>query len=83
VYLGAGVAGLYGVATLPGARGRGAGTAVTLAGLRAAHDRGYKIGILHSTPLAVGLYERIGFKPFGQLSLYAPAHLVREHQMDA
>ena len=63
-----GAIGLYAVATRPEARGMGLGRAVCL---RALHetDRGRgMLGVLHSTPMAVSLYEKMGFKhvvPFG------------------
>jgi predicted acetyltransferase len=70
VVAGAGVAGLYQVATLPQARGHGLATAIGLTALREAHQRGHDTAVLHSTPLAVKVYRQLGFQPITNLRLY-------------
>lgn len=79
LYLGAGVAGIYNVSTLPKARRQGVATALTLAALRMARDRGYRIGILHSSEMGHGAYRRIGFRDFCTVShyLYLPNRVQR------
>jgi predicted GNAT family acetyltransferase len=62
MYLGAGVVGIYNVATLPEARGKGAGSAVSYGPLRAAHQSGFKIGTLQASKLGYGVYRRLGFE---------------------
>jgi len=69
--LSSGVAGIYWVGTLPEARGRGIGTAITLAPLRAARAQGYRIGILEAFPLGINVYRRIGFRECGKVDRYA------------
>lgn len=67
----AGVAGIYGVATLPEARRQGIGAAMTLAPLREARSRGYAIGALSPSEMGLRVYQRIGFQEYCQLHIYA------------
>jgi GNAT superfamily N-acetyltransferase len=62
IVMGGGVVGLYGVVTLPEARGLGIGTEMSLHPLRIARSYGYKIGVLDATQKGIGIYKRIGFK---------------------
>jgi ribosomal protein S18 acetylase RimI-like enzyme len=63
-------AGLYSLGTVPLARGRGLGTAVTLFALADARARGYRTAMLGAEPAAAGLYHRLGFIDRGQLAVY-------------
>lgn len=71
LFCAAGVAGLYHVATLPEARGRGYGTAVTLAATGAAQELGYRTAILTASPEGYPLYRRLGFSECVQAGIYA------------
>ena len=62
LFLGAGVAGIYDVSTLPGLRKRGLGRLITIAAMREARARGYRMAILHSSTLGAGIYRALGFR---------------------
>jgi GNAT superfamily N-acetyltransferase len=61
LFNGGGVASVYAVATLPSARGKGIGSAITLKPLLEARSMGYRYAVLFSTEMGVPVYERIGF----------------------
>lgn len=71
LHTGAGVAGIYGVATRPEGRGLGLATTLTLTALHAGRAGGCTTGVLHSTPMAVGLYQRLGFERVADFEIYA------------
>ncbi len=62
LFNGGGVASVYAVATLPSARGRGIGGAITLKPLLEAREEGYKYAVLFATEMGIGAYKRIGFR---------------------
>jgi ribosomal protein S18 acetylase RimI-like enzyme len=68
LFLAAGIAGIYWVTTVPEARRQGIGTALTLASLREARAMGYRISILHSSEIGMGVYRQLGFEEYCQLS---------------
>ncbi len=57
-----GMAGIYDVSSIPSARGKGFGRAITLASLVEAQARGYRYVCLQATQMGFPLYKRIGFK---------------------
>jgi len=70
LYLGAGVAGISNVGTLPDDRHQGIGTALTVATLQEARKAGYRIGTLFSSVMGQPMYKRIGFKEYGKGNCY-------------
>lgn len=59
---GAGVSGLYGIATTPAARRQGIGAAITVKPLLDARANGFRYGVLWSTQMGMPLYQRLGFR---------------------
>jgi ribosomal protein S18 acetylase RimI-like enzyme len=59
------------VATVPDARGRGIGRAVTLAAMHAGADAGATIAVLQSTEMGHGVYQRLGFEEYGRYRVLA------------
>jgi GNAT superfamily N-acetyltransferase len=65
-----GIASPWHIATLPGARGRGAGSEMTLAPLRDARALGYTLGTLLASPMGRPVYARLGFDEYFRMTQY-------------
>jgi ribosomal protein S18 acetylase RimI-like enzyme len=76
-FLGAGVAGIYDVGVVRRARGRGIGTAVTLAAVRHARKLGYRYAVLQASGEGEHVYQRMGFEEVCRISLWF--HSRRHH----
>ncbi len=63
-------AGIYSVATLPEARGKGIGAAVTFRPLHNAREMGYRIGVLQSSELGYNVYKKLGFRHLCQIEYF-------------
>jgi GNAT superfamily N-acetyltransferase len=71
VYLGEDdVAGIWNVATLPEARGKGIGTAVTWEACCEAKQRGYQHAVLLSSEMGYNVYQRLGFVEIFKAHVY-------------
>ena len=70
LHLGAGVAGLHGVATRPEARGLGLAHWLTLHAFASARGMGFRHGVLHSTEMAESLYAKLGFRAIAPFRLF-------------
>lgn len=58
------------VVTVPGVRGRGIGTALTVAALRSIAARGAGTAVLTASPDGLGIYRRLGFRTVGAVRRY-------------
>jgi ribosomal protein S18 acetylase RimI-like enzyme len=70
-----GVAAIYGMSVRPEARGRGVAAGLTTVCLAHAKELGCERVVLHSSEMAVRVYERAGFRPVCELTAYADAAL--------
>ena len=68
----AGTVGLYNIATRAAFRGRGIGSMLTWQPLRDARAAGCDLAVLQAAPEGVGLYRRLGFAAFGEITEYKP-----------
>ena len=68
--LGGEAAGLYNVMTVPEAQHRGIGALMSVRPLELARARGYRLGILQSSPQGYALYRRLGFQDYCQMAIY-------------
>ena len=70
MYLADGLAGIYCVATLADARGKGLGAHMTAEPLRIAQRLGYRVGILQSSAAGHPVYLRLGFSDFASVPMF-------------
>jgi hypothetical protein len=70
---GGAVAGLYSVCTLQAYRRRGFGAALATRPMLDAHAQGCDTAILQASAGGAGIYARLGFSAFGEITEYKPA----------
>ncbi len=63
--------GLYGMVTRYEARGLGLGRIICVKVLNEARDRGHRLAVLHSSPMAVSLYKAVGFRSAAPFRVFA------------
>nr|BBH88930.1 hypothetical protein KTC_36810 [Thermosporothrix sp. COM3] len=66
----AGLAGIFGVATLPEARRQGIATAMVRHALHEAHRFGYQHAVLSPTSMSEKIYRRLGFRDYSTISIW-------------
>jgi len=70
VFMGAGAAGIYNIATLPAFRGRGIGSALTLQALHYGHAKGFRVGVLQASSEGLPMYRSLGFAERCTIGIY-------------
>jgi GNAT superfamily N-acetyltransferase len=70
VFISGHVAGIYNVGTVEEHRGKGIGTAMTLAGALQARSRGCQVAVLQSSKLGLPVYARMGFREICRYAAY-------------
>ena len=71
LYNGSGSAGIYGIVTLPEARGIGLASILMDVAMKVAMEMGHKLCVLDSSPPAENLYKRLGFITVAPIPLYS------------
>jgi ribosomal protein S18 acetylase RimI-like enzyme len=65
-----GTVGLFNISTRPACRGRGIGSMMTWQPIQDARDAGCGLAVLQAAAAGVGIYRRLGFVAFGEITEY-------------
>lgn len=65
-----GIAGMYYVSTVPPARGKGYGTALTVHSMLRARHLGHELVVLQASPAGATMYRRLGFGDHCRIGVY-------------
>jgi predicted GNAT family acetyltransferase len=74
VFYGAGVAGIYSVATIESARKKGIGLAMTAIPLLESKTLGYQVSTLHSSIDGYNVYRKLGYKEYCTITNYISSY---------
>lgn len=66
LFTGSGIAGMANLVTRKEYRRKGIGSSLTVMLLKAARSSGFRVGALHATAEAAGMYRRLGFREYGR-----------------
>ena len=70
LFLGAGVAAIHHIVTLPSMRQQGIGATITLFTAQEALKQGYHVAVLTASDMGIGTYRRLGFREYCVYSTY-------------
>lgn len=70
LFFGAGIAGIYDVATVPERRRVGIGASITRHAMNEARNAGYRLAILHASTLGRDMYRSLGFELVCEIGQY-------------
>lgn len=71
LFLTGNIAGIYAIGTLPFARGRGFGRAITEFLISEARHDNISLYTLHASPMGLGIYQKIGFRRYCMLRAFS------------
>lgn len=80
LFIGGGVAGIWGVSVAPNARKKGVGTAMTVVPLLDAKSKGIDTGVLFASKIGESVYRKIGFQETFKVKHYVRKHLTEDNQ---
>ncbi|MEM4733396.1 MAG: GNAT family N-acetyltransferase [Candidatus Bathyarchaeia archaeon] len=83
LFIGGGVAGVWGVSVVPNARKKGIGTAMTVVPLLDAKSKGLETAVLFASKMGKSVYQNIGFQEIFKVKHYIRKDLIENGQSSA